>query len=197
MTISYRWLQEYIDLPESPEELAHTLTSTGLEVESVTPLETIKGGLKGLVIGEVLTCVKHPNADKLSLTTVNVGGPQPLSIVCGAPNVAVGQKVVVAIPGTTLYPAKGEPFFVSPAFEEDRAREQIGGEFSPFGGSSNVDVRTWQEDESPYLRIIQGLKDRGIAASSLGMEETTRFVFGAISFSWRLSRTWRVAVSGT
>src|SRR5205807_4536484 len=76
-----------------------------------------------------------------------------------------------------ILPAKDEPFFVSPAFEEDRAREQISGEFSPFGGSSNLDVRTWQEEESPYLRIVQGLKDRGIATATLAIEETTRFVY--------------------
>ncbi len=112
MTISYNWLKQYIDLPESAEEIALTLTSTGLEVESVHPFESIKGGLKGLVIGEVLTCVKHPNADKLSLTNVDVGGPTPLPIVCGAPNVAAGQKVIVAVPGATLYPMKGEPFTI-------------------------------------------------------------------------------------
>lgn len=115
MTISYNWLKEYVDLPESAEEIAETLTSTGLEVESVHTVESIKGGLKGLVIGEVLTCAKHPNADKLSLTTVDVGRPSPLPIVCGAPNVAAGQKVVVAVPGTTLYPAKGEPFTIKSA----------------------------------------------------------------------------------
>lgn len=112
MTISYNWLKEYIDIPESPEEIGKVLTATGLEVESVHPFDTVKGGLKGLVIGEVLTCTKHPNADKLSLTTVDVGGPTPLPIVCGASNVAAGQKVVVALPGTTLYPAKGEPFVI-------------------------------------------------------------------------------------
>lgn len=112
MTISYNWLKQYIDLPESPEEIARVLTSTGLEVESVHPLETVKGGLKGLVIGQVLTCAKHPNADKLSVTTVDVGGPAPLAIVCGAPNVAAGQKVVVAVPGTTVHPTEGEPFAI-------------------------------------------------------------------------------------
>lgn len=114
MTISYNWLKEYIDLPESPEEIAKTLTSTGLEVESVHPFETVKGGLKGLVIGEVLTCSKHPNADKLSITTVAVGQANPLHIVCGAPNVAAGQKVVVALPGTIVYPTKGDPFAIKP-----------------------------------------------------------------------------------
>src|SRR5512144_2928577 len=98
MTISYNWLRDYIDIPETAEEIGHVLTSTGLEVESVEEHETVKGGLKGLVIGQVLTCAKHPNADKLSVTTVDVGGERPLPIVCGAPNVAVGQKVVVAVP---------------------------------------------------------------------------------------------------
>jgi phenylalanyl-tRNA synthetase beta chain len=115
MTISYNWLKEYIDIPESAEDIGKVLTSTGLEVESVEPFETVKGGLKGLVIGEVLTCAKHPNADKLSVTTVDVGAQIPYHIVCGAPNVATGQKVVVAVPGTTIYPAKGEPFTIKQA----------------------------------------------------------------------------------
>src|SRR5688572_11926463 len=115
MTISYNWLKEYIDIPESAEEIGKILTSTGLEVESVHPFETIKGGLKGLVIGEVITCGKHSNADKLSVTTVDAGAEKPLTIVCGAPNVAAGQKVVVATPGTTIYPSKGEPFTIKVA----------------------------------------------------------------------------------
>ncbi|HYI76720.1 MAG TPA: phenylalanine--tRNA ligase subunit beta, partial [Chryseolinea sp.] len=112
MTISYNWLKEYIDIPESPEEIGHVLTSTGLEVESVELHETVKGGLQGLVIGEVLSCTKHPNADKLSLTTVDVGNNRILPIVCGAPNVATGQKVIVAVPGTTLYTSKGDSFTI-------------------------------------------------------------------------------------
>ena len=115
MTIAYNWLKEYIDINESPDDLGKLLTSTGLEVESVEVFERIKGGLKGLVIGEVLTCEKHPNADKLSLTTVNVGKGEPSKIVCGAPNVAKGQKVVVALPGTTVHPIKGEPFTIKTA----------------------------------------------------------------------------------
>ncbi len=115
MTISYNWLKEYINLPESPEGIAKILTDTGLEVESVHHYESVKGGLKGLVIGEVLTCIKHANADKLSVTTVDVGRSSPLHIVCGAPNVAVGQKVVVAMPGTTIHPFKGEPFAIKDA----------------------------------------------------------------------------------
>lgn len=115
MTISYNWLKNYIDIPETPEELSQLLTSTGLEVEHVRTFDSIPGGLKGLVIGEVLTCTKHPNADKLSLTTVDVGGEKPISIVCGAANVAARQKVVVATVGTTVYPTKGESFQIKSA----------------------------------------------------------------------------------
>lgn len=109
MTISYNWISEYLPVSIEPEKLSRILTSIGLEVESLQAYEEVKGGLKGLVIGEVLTCEKHPNADKLSLTTVNIGTPSPLSIVCGAPNVAIGQKVVVAPVGTTIFPSKGAP----------------------------------------------------------------------------------------
>ena len=112
MTISYNWLKEYIDIPETADAIGKVLTNTGLEVESVEVHETVKGGLQGLVIGQVLTCAKHPNADKLSVTTVDVGGGRILPIVCGAPNVAAGQRVVVALPGTTVHPTKGEPFTI-------------------------------------------------------------------------------------
>lgn len=103
MKISYSWLREYIDVDLTPEEVSEILTSIGLEVESLEKIETVKGGLQGVVIGEVLTCEKHPDADKLSITTVNIGQAEPLHIVCGAPNVAAGQKVAVATVGTTLY----------------------------------------------------------------------------------------------
>jgi phenylalanyl-tRNA synthetase beta chain len=109
MTISYKWLSEYLPVTVDPERLSRILTSIGLEVESMNNYEEVKGGLKGLVIGEVLTTEKHPNADKLTLTTVNVAAAEPLQIVCGAPNVAAGQKVVVAQVGTTIYPSTGEP----------------------------------------------------------------------------------------
>lgn len=115
MTIAFNWLKEYIDIPETPEDLGKILTSTGLEVEGIDLFESITGGLAGLLIGEVLTCEKHPNADKLSLTTVDIGQDKPLHIVCGAPNVSKGQKVVVAIPGTTVYPIKGDPFIIKTA----------------------------------------------------------------------------------
>lgn len=103
MNISYNWLKDYLDFDLQPEEVSAALTSIGLETGGVEEVQTIKGGLEGLVIGEVLTCVEHPNSDHLHITTVNVGGDEPLQIVCGAPNVAAGQKVVVAVNGTKLY----------------------------------------------------------------------------------------------
>ena len=103
MNISYKWLQRYINLPDDAETVAKILTSIGLEVGTVETMESIRGGLKGLVVGEVLTCVPHPNSDHLHLTTVNIGEAEPLQIVCGAPNVAAGQKVIVATIGTVLY----------------------------------------------------------------------------------------------
>jgi phenylalanyl-tRNA synthetase beta chain len=109
MTISYKWLSEYLPVVVEPERLSRILTSIGLEVESMSQYEEVKGGLKGLVIGEVLSTEKHPNADKLTLTKVSVGNGEPLQIVCGAPNVAAGQKVIVATVGTTIYPGTGDP----------------------------------------------------------------------------------------
>src|ERR1700748_1340680 len=99
MTISYNWLCDYLPVKIEPERLSKILTSVGLEVEHIEKYESVKGGLKGLVIGEVVEGGPHPNADKLRLAKVNTGGPELLQIVCGAPNVATGQKVIVATPG--------------------------------------------------------------------------------------------------
>jgi phenylalanyl-tRNA synthetase beta chain len=109
MTISYNWLLDYLPIRVEPERLNRILNSIGLEVEGMEHYEEVKGGLLGLVVGEVLLVEKHPNADKLSLTRVDTGGDAPLDIVCGAPNVAAGQKVVVAPVGATIYPSKGDP----------------------------------------------------------------------------------------
>ena len=103
MKISYKWLKDLMTFDVSPEEVSHYLTNCGLEVEGVETVDMIRGGLRGLVIGEVLTCEPHPNSDHLHVTTVNVGAEEPLHIVCGAANVAAGQKVVVATIGTVLY----------------------------------------------------------------------------------------------
>ena len=112
MKVSIDWLREFIDVPATAEEIADKLTLSGLEVEGIEIFDRIPGGLKGLVIGEVLSVEKHPNADRLRLTQVNIGESEPLPIVCGAPNVAQGQKVVVATVGATLYPKGGDAFTI-------------------------------------------------------------------------------------
>ena len=115
MTISYNWLSEYLPVSIEPQKLSKILTSIGLEVESLQKYESLKGGLEGIVTGEILTCEKHPDADKLKITTVNIGEAIPVQIVCGADNVAIGQKVVVATVGSTLYPSTGEPINIKKA----------------------------------------------------------------------------------
>ncbi len=110
MRISYNWLKQFIKTTKTSEEISTLLTNLGLEVEGVEKFESVKGGLQGVLVGLVLTCEKHPNADKLKITTVDIGEDKPLQIVCGASNVAQGQKVAVATIGTTLYDHEGNPF---------------------------------------------------------------------------------------
>ncbi|MFD0836096.1 phenylalanine--tRNA ligase subunit beta [Mariniflexile aquimaris] len=112
MKISYNWLKQFIKIDWTPEQTSELLTDLGLEVEGIEVYQSVKGGLEGVVVGEVLTCIQHPNADKLKITTVNIGEVEPLQIVCGAPNVAAGQKVPVATIGTTLYTEAGEAWAI-------------------------------------------------------------------------------------
>ena len=107
MKISYNWLKQFIQVKEQAEKTGELLTDLGLEVEGIDPFQSVKGGLKGVVVGHVLSCEQHPNADKLKVTKVDIGEAEPVQIVCGAPNVAAGQKVLVATIGTTLYDEKG------------------------------------------------------------------------------------------
>lgn len=123
MKISYNWLKEYINTDLSPDEISVLLTDCGLEVESVEKFETVKGGLKGIVVGEVKTKEKHPDADRLNLTTVDIGTGTLLNIVCGASNVEAGQKVMVATIGAMLYPTVGEPFEIKKSKIRGQASE--------------------------------------------------------------------------
>ncbi|MBY0543767.1 MAG: phenylalanine--tRNA ligase subunit beta, partial [Sphingobacteriaceae bacterium] len=122
MKISYSWLKQFIKTDKTPQEISLVLTDIGLEVESLEKVQPIVGGLEGLVIGHVVSCEQHPNADRLRVTKVNIGSGELLQIVCGAANVAAGQKVVVATVGTTVYPNQGEPFKIN--------RSKIRGEVS-------------------------------------------------------------------
>ncbi|GAB3919827.1 phenylalanine--tRNA ligase subunit beta [Mucilaginibacter myungsuensis] len=121
MKISYNWLKEFIAVDKTPAELSAILTGTGLEVESLEKVQAVPGGLEGLVIGYVKECTDHPNSDHLHLTKVDVGGEADLSVVCGASNVAAGQKVVVATVGTTVHPVSGEPFKI----KESKIRGEV------------------------------------------------------------------------
>ena len=112
MKISYNWLKQFIKIDWKSDETAALLTDLGLEVEVVEKYQSIKGGLEGIVVGHVLTCVQHPNADRLKVTTVDLGDGAPVQIVCGASNVAAGQKVPVATIGTTLYDNEGNSFVI-------------------------------------------------------------------------------------
>jgi phenylalanyl-tRNA synthetase beta chain len=150
MTISYKWLSEYLPVAVDPERLSRILTSIGLEVESLHKYEEAKGGLKGLLIGEVIHTEKHPNADKLTLTRVNVGAAEPLQIVCGAPNVATGQKVVVAPVGVTIYPTTGEPLTMKIArIRSVESQGMICAEDEIGLGDSHAGIMVLQEDLKP------------------------------------------------
>src|SRR5690606_27957031 len=112
MKISYNWLKQFVNIEWSADRTGELLTDLGLEVEGIEPYQSVKGGLEGVVVGEVLTCIQHPNADRLKITTVDIGTGTSLQIVCGAPNVVAGQKVPIATIGTTLYTEEGEAWTI-------------------------------------------------------------------------------------
>ncbi|GAB3262748.1 phenylalanine--tRNA ligase subunit beta [Larkinella harenae] len=190
MKISYKWLNQLISLSETPEHVGKILTSTGLEVESIEKIESIPGGLEGVVIGEVLTCEKHPEADKLSLTTVDAGQAAPLNIVCGAPNVRAGQKVIVALVGATLYPVSGEPFTIKKAKIRGAASEGMICAEDEIGlGTSHAGILVLDTDlpngtpavryfglEADYQIEIGLTPNRADAASHLGVARDLKAV---------------------
>jgi len=183
MKISYNWLKQFIQTELAPQELSLLLTNIGLEVESLEKVQPIAGGLEGLVIGHVLTCVQHPNADRLRVTTVNVGAAEAVQIVCGAPNVAEGQKVVVAVVGTTVYPNEGEPFKINKSKIRGEVSEGMICAEDEIGlGGSHAGIMVLAEDavvglpameyfkmEDDYLFEIGLTPNRADAASHLGV----------------------------
>ena len=149
MNISYAWLKRYIDFRLNPKELAAVLTSVGLECDTVEEVESIRGGLRGVVIGKVLTCVDHPDSDHLHITTVDLGGPEPEQIVCGAPNVAAGQTVVVATVGTTLYDGDREVKIKKSKIRGVESRGMICAEDELGLGASHDGIIVIDEDIKP------------------------------------------------
>ena len=190
MNISYNWLKQYIDFEQSPDEIGVLLTGCGLEVEGIDPFESVKGGLKGLIVGEVLEAAKHPNADRLTVTKVNLGNGVVSQIVCGAPNVAAGQKVVVAIPGTMIFPVSGEPFEIKKSQIRGEASEgMICAEDEVGLGTSHEGVMVLNVDaipgkpaidyfdiENDYTLSIGLTPNRSDAASHIGVARDLRAV---------------------
>ncbi|MEQ9402791.1 MAG: phenylalanine--tRNA ligase subunit beta [Cyclobacteriaceae bacterium] len=191
MKISYNWLREYIDFDQSPEEISEILTQTGLEVEGIEQIEKIPGGLKGIVIGEVISCEQHPNADKLKITKVDIGADGLSDIVCGAPNVAAGQKVLVATVNSTIYPTKGEPFKIKKAKIRGEVSEGMICAEDEIGLGTEHDgimvLDTTKPNGSPAIELFDSGEDftieigltpnRGDAASHMGTARDLKAFF--------------------
>lgn len=195
MKISYNWLKDYVKTDLPPEELGKLLTGCGLEVESIEKFETVKGGLEGIVVGQVMSKEKHPDADRLNLTTVDIGTGTLLNIVCGAANVEAGQKVVVATIGAKLYPATGEPFEIKKSKIRGAASEGMICAEDEIGlGTSHAGIMVLDADAMPgtpakdYFKIEEdytfeiGLTpNRADAASHVGVARDLVAVLNALS----------------
>ena len=156
MKISYNWLKNYLDIDMDAEAVGEILTDLGLEVEGIEKIQSVKGGLKGVIAGKVLTCVKHPNADKLSLTTVDLGDGKPVPIVCGAPNVAEGQIVPVATIGTILYDDKGKEFKIKKGkIRGEESHGMICAEDELGLGDSHDGIMVLEEDVKPGTPLAE------------------------------------------
>lgn len=159
MKISYNWLKQFIDIDWNATKTAALLTDLGLEVEGVIDFESVKGGLQGVVVGEVLTCIEHPNADRLKITTVNIGTEETLQIVCGAPNVKAGQKVPVATIGTTLYTPEGESWVIKKGkIRGEESQGMICAEDEIGLGSSHDGIMVLDDDLKPGTPCSQLFK---------------------------------------
>ena len=156
MKISYNWLKQFIKLPENAEKTGELLTDLGLEVEGIHSFQSVKGGLEGIVVGHVLSCEKHPNADKLNLTKVNIGNGEEVQIVCGAPNIAAGQKVPVATIGTVLYDEKGEEWQIKKGkIRDESSFGMICSEKEIGIGSSHEGIMVMEDDLIPGTPVAE------------------------------------------
>lgn len=159
MTISYKWLSEYLPREIELNELSAILTSIGLEVESIEQFESIRGSLQGVVTGQVIACQQHPDADKLKLTKVDIGNAEPLKIVCGAPNVAAGQKVLVATIGSTIYPVNGGPLTMKAAkIRGEESQGMICAEDEIGLGASHAGILVLPEDVPAGMKAADYFK---------------------------------------
>lgn len=161
MKISYNWIKDYLKIDIEPAKVAEILTGIGLEIEGIDEWVSVKGGMEGVVIGEILTCKKHPDADKLSVTTVDIGASQPLQIVCGAPNVAAGQKVAVATAGTVVFKGEESLEIKKSKIRGELSEGMICAEDELGLGSSHDGIMVLSKDAKPgtpassYFKIIR------------------------------------------
>ena len=196
MNISYKWLQRFIDVSIAPREMAAALTSLGLECDTVEEVESVRGGLRGVVIGKVLTCVDHPNSDHLHITTCDLGTGEPVKIVCGAPNVAAGQTVVVATVGTSLYDGDKEIKIKKSKIRGEESFGMICAEDELGIGTSHDGIIVIDEDVTPgtpaaeYFNIesdfcleVELTPNRVDAASHLGVARDLRAWMARNSYS--------------
>jgi len=192
MKIAYNWLKQFLPFTQTPQEISVLLTDCGLEVEHLEEWLSHQGGLKGIVIGHVITCIQHPNADRLKITTVEIGDGVPKQIICGGPNVAAGQKVVIALPGATLYPSSGEPFTIkSSKIRGENSEGMICAEDEIGIGESHAGVMVLPDNcivgspAADYFQVEQdwifeiGLTpNRADAASHLGVARDLKALLG-------------------
>jgi phenylalanyl-tRNA synthetase beta chain len=185
MKISYNWLNEFLPVQKSPETLAELLTDTGLEVEGLEIQEAVKGGLEGVVVAEVLTCEKHPNADRLKVTTVT-NGKETLQVVCGAPNVAAGQKVILAQVGATLYPTPDQPLKMKVSKIRDvESHGMLCAEDELGIGTSHDGILVLPENAPVGMPIAQFLELENDTQIEIGLTPNRADAMGAY---WRGSR---------
>ncbi|HEX5003227.1 MAG TPA: phenylalanine--tRNA ligase subunit beta [Bacteroidia bacterium] len=170
MNISYNWLCQYINPGLKAHETAELLTSCGLEVEGIEKFETVKGGLKGLVVGEVIETISHPNADRLTVCKVNTGSSELAQIVCGAPNVAAGLKVIVALPGTTIFPLSGDPFEIKKSKIRGEASEGMICAEDEIGlGESHAGILILDKDAVPGASVAEYFNIETDSIFSIGL----------------------------
>lgn len=193
MNISYNWLKNYLNIDKTPEELSLILTDIGLEVEELDKVQSLPGGLEGLVVGQVLVSTQHPNADKLQITKVDIGLDEPLDIVCGAPNCRAGIKVIVATVGTTCYPIAGDPFKITKSKIRGEVSEgMLCGEDEIGLGTSHAGivelpsdlevgslVKDYYNIKDDYRYVIGLTPNRADAASHLGVARDLAAYFRA------------------
>lgn len=195
MNISWSWLQDFVQVNESIEAVAHRLTLSGLEVEAISAYEQVRGNLVGVVVGKVLTAAQHPNADRLRVTTVDIGTGTPSHIVCGAPNVAADQTVLVALPGATIYPGTGEPITLKEAkIRGELSQGMICAEDELGLGSSHDGILVLDDNYPAGMPAAEALKLAGDRVLEIGVTPNRTDALSHFGVARDLGALYRVPV---